>query len=168
MENIYNEQVLFDVVKSTAKGCLKNYDSYYISMYNSHTSNNRHDYIIYCGDIKDNGGSPFFTNYKEYRFYFNSGTTSTFDIKSSFKENNNSLTLTKNMNSVHSALNFSNIKSLDLPDIVAIEEQITSSSPEVSLPFEREEFIAIPFLLCLLIVMLFLKWCFPMKGGKSI
>ncbi len=32
----------------------------------------------------------------------------------------------------------------------------------------REEFYLTPFLLCIIILMLFLKWCFPMKGGKNL
>lgn len=38
----------------------------------------------------------------------------------------------------------------------------------VEFPFTREEFLLIPFLIATLISMLFLKWCFPMKGGKKL
>lgn len=32
----------------------------------------------------------------------------------------------------------------------------------------REEYYLTPFLICILILMLFFKWCFPMKGGKDL
>lgn len=32
----------------------------------------------------------------------------------------------------------------------------------------KEEYMLTPFLLALLIIMLFLKWCFPLKGGKRL
>lgn len=44
----------------------------------------------------------------------------------------------------------------------------TPTPDNLELPFTREEFLSIPFLLCVLICMLFFKWTFPMKGGKKI
>ena len=59
-----------------------------------------------------------------------------------------------------------------LSDFVYSEEIVVENNPNssnsVDLPFNREEFIVIPFLLCILILMIFLRGCFPMKGGKSI
>lgn len=53
-------------------------------------------------------------------------------------------------------------------EIKAQETQETS--PDTSEQFypTMEQYFLTPFLLCILIVMLFLKWCFPMKGGKSL
>ena len=44
----------------------------------------------------------------------------------------------------------------------------TPTPDNVELPFTREEFLLIPFSVFLLIIMLFLKWCFPFKGGKNL
>lgn len=57
-----------------------------------------------------------------------------------------------------------------------IENKYVCTSDEPVIPDEssptfnisKEEFMLIPFLLSLLILMLFFKWCFPMKGGKKI
>ena len=49
-------------------------------------------------------------------------------------------------------------------------QEIQESSADTSEQFypTMEQYFLTPFLLCILIVMLFLKWCFPMKGGKSL
>ena len=49
-------------------------------------------------------------------------------------------------------------------------QEIQDTTTDTSEQFypTKEEFYLIPFLLCILIVMLFLKWCFPMKGGKTL
>ena len=49
-------------------------------------------------------------------------------------------------------------------------QEIQETSPDTSEQFypTMEQYFLTPFLLCILIVMLFLKWCFPMKGGKSL
>lgn len=44
----------------------------------------------------------------------------------------------------------------------------TPTPDNFELPFTREEFLLVPFFISLLIVMLFLKWCFPFKGGKNL
>ena len=49
-------------------------------------------------------------------------------------------------------------------------QEIQEASPDTSEQFypTMEQYFLTPFLLCILIVMLFLKWCFPMKGGKTL
>lgn len=49
-------------------------------------------------------------------------------------------------------------------------QEIQETSPDTSEQFypTMEQYFLTPFLLCILIVMLFLKWCFPMKGGKTL
>lgn len=49
-----------------------------------------------------------------------------------------------------------------------IAQEVQETPQEEHFYPTQEEFYLIPFLLCILILMLFLKWCFPMKGGKSI
>ena len=52
-----------------------------------------------------------------------------------------------------------------------IEQEAISSTGTDStaqFPITREDFYLIPILLCILILMLFLKWTFPMKGGKKL
>ena len=53
-------------------------------------------------------------------------------------------------------------------EIAAQEIQETSSDTSEQFYPTMEQYFLTPFLLCILIVMLFLKWCFPMKGGKSL
>ena len=55
-------------------------------------------------------------------------------------------------------------------DIKSQEIQETTTDTSTSEQFypTMEQYFLTPFLLCILIVMLFLKWCFPMKGGKSL
>ena len=48
-----------------------------------------------------------------------------------------------------------------------VEPDKPSDSTSCEFPFTREEFMTIPYLMSLLICMLFFKWCFPMKGGKK-
>lgn len=48
------------------------------------------------------------------------------------------------------------------------KETGSSTIIDFELPFTREEFLVIPFLICILITMLFFKWCFPMRGIKKI
>ena len=52
-------------------------------------------------------------------------------------------------------------------EIEAQEIQETIDTSEQFYP-TMEQYFLTPFLLCILIVMLFLKWCFPMKGGKTL
>ena len=49
-----------------------------------------------------------------------------------------------------------------------IAQEVQETPQEQQFYPTREEYYLTPFLLCILILMLFLKWCFPMKGGKSI
>ena len=53
-------------------------------------------------------------------------------------------------------------------EIAAQEIQETSADTSEQFYPTIEQYFLTPFLLCILIVMLFLKWCFPMKGGKSL
>ncbi len=53
-------------------------------------------------------------------------------------------------------------------EIAAQEIQETSADTSEQFYPTMEQYFLTPFLLCILIVMLFLKWCFPMKGGKSL
>lgn len=46
-------------------------------------------------------------------------------------------------------------------------QETTTDTSEQFYP-TMEQYFLTPFLLSILIVMLFLKWCFPMKGGKSL
>lgn len=48
-----------------------------------------------------------------------------------------------------------------------VEPGEPSDTTSCEFPFTREEFMTIPYLIALLICMLFFKWCFPMKGGKK-
>lgn len=173
MDNIYSSDVVYDIIKNTTKNCLETYDSYFLTMYNSHTSSGRSDYYLYCGNVKDRGeGDYYFDGYELYHYYFNGNSTSTFDINYSHSVDAGVYSLKNNANSTHKALNLSNVSGLGLSDFVYSEkivvENNSNSSNSVNLPFNREEFIVIPFLLCILILMIFLRWCFPMKGGKSI
>ena len=49
-----------------------------------------------------------------------------------------------------------------------IQESNTDTNTSEQFYPTMEQYFLTPFLLCILIVMLFLKWCFPMKGGKSL
>lgn len=49
-----------------------------------------------------------------------------------------------------------------------IQESNTDTSTSEQFYPTMEQYFLTPFLLCVLIIMLFLKWCFPMKGGKSL
>ena len=49
-----------------------------------------------------------------------------------------------------------------------IQETTTDTSTSEQFYPTMEQYFLTPFLLRILIVMLFLKWCFPMKGGKSL
>ena len=53
-------------------------------------------------------------------------------------------------------------------EIAAQEIQETSADTSEQFYPTMEQYFLTPFLLSILIVMLFLKWCFPMKGGKSL
>lgn len=56
------------------------------------------------------------------------------------------------------------------PDILAKEvyESKTNFENNISYNISKEEFYILPLFMGVLIMMLFLKWCFPMKGGKKV
>lgn len=93
------------------------------------------------------------------RINYNSSTSSlSFLLLSSFDVKN------INDDTIYFSKNY-NLKS----DITPEPDPSPSPEPtEENNSFTREEFLLIPFLLCILICMLFFKWCFPMKGGKKI
>lgn len=164
---IYNSYMLYDTAKGLTKDCLKKYDSYFMQVYNSTTSANRSDYKLYCGNLKKDGTGEYFSSYEIYSIFFDTSGTSTFNVKYSHSSKSDIIKISSLNNSGY--FRYSNIKSFKLPNILALEEQTSSTSaPTQDLPFNREEFFIIPFLLCILILMLFLKWCFPMKGGKDL
>lgn len=39
---------------------------------------------------------------------------------------------------------------------------------DLSYNIDKNEYYSTPFLISILIIMIFLKWCFPMKGGKKV
>lgn len=172
-EYLYSSELLYDTAKNISKKCLNSYDSYLTVIYPSATSEGRGDYRIYCGNIDIVSDEPIFHGYELYSYYYNSKSFSSPRVSYSFSNPNTDLDINYEIQAHTGSLSFSNIDSLHLPDYLSLDYQEivqvdNSSDSDVSLPFEREEFIAIPFLLCILIVMLFLKWCFPMKGGKSL
>lgn len=61
---------------------------------------------------------------------------------------------------------YSNVKDSSYPNMLSYEtyQRDTNLSYNIS----KNEFMIAPFLLAILILMLFFKWCFPMKGGKNI
>ena len=64
--------------------------------------------------------------------------------------------LNQSDDSVYFAKNFSYKKKVVCPDV------------NVDIPITKEEFYVLLMLVSLLILLLFFKWCFPMKGGKKI
>lgn len=76
---------------------------------------------------------------------------------------------------IYTDLNFTDIsfhKNLSLSDIenkyVAITPEPSNNESTSSLDISKEEFYLIPFVCCIIFWSLFLKWCFPNKGGKKI
>ena len=78
---------------------------------------------------------------------------------------------------IYSSNDFSNISIDSNWNFEDIENKYLCTSDDPIIPdvpsttlinISKEEFMLIPFLLSLLILMLFFKWCFPMKGGKKI
>ena len=57
---------------------------------------------------------------------------------------------------------YSNAESTKYADLIAQEEI------NIGNHLDLNEFYMIPMFMALLIMMLFLKWCFPMKGGKNV
>lgn len=60
---------------------------------------------------------------------------------------------------------YTNATNSKYADVLAKEEYIVKQDLNYNL--DKNEFYIMPSLLSVLIVMLFLKWCFPMKGGKK-
>lgn len=50
-------------------------------------------------------------------------------------------------------------------DVLAQEEY--KISQDISYNIDKAEYYVVPLLICVIIMMLFLKWCFPNKGGKA-
>lgn len=48
------------------------------------------------------------------------------------------------------------------------EDYCNITNVEVDFPFDKNDFYVLLILVAIIIMMLFLKWCFPMKGGKKI
>lgn len=168
--NLFNNYQAYDIVKNMAGTCLKDYDSYFISFYKLNNPTNQSEYYyVYCGNLEGEEGSYYFNGYRQYSISYKPGDE-TFNIGFS------SSTGRKNISDfdVASYEHFTNIPFYNskYADILATSNQeITvegGSNSSVEFPFTQEQFIAIPFLLCILILMLFLKWCFPMKGGKDL
>lgn len=65
---------------------------------------------------------------------------------------------------------YSNAKNSIFPNILAKQEYITKTNNDhnISYNLDKNEFYMIPVFMGLIIMMLFLKWCFPMKGGKKV
>lgn len=59
---------------------------------------------------------------------------------------------------------------IDTTDTEIEAQEIQETTTDTSEQFypTMEQYFLTPFLLCILILMLFFKWCFPMKGGKSL
>lgn len=58
----------------------------------------------------------------------------------------------------------------DIENKYVVQEEPTEepTNVNISFPIDKEEFYVLLVLIATLIMMLFLKWCFPMKGGKKI
>ncbi len=56
----------------------------------------------------------------------------------------------------------------ELTDIEITAQEVQESAENIQYVPTKEDFYLTPFLLCIIILMLFLKWCFPMKGGRNI
>lgn len=55
------------------------------------------------------------------------------------------------------------------PPIEEIQAQEVQETPQEEHFYpSREEYYLTPFLLSIIVLMLFFKWCFPMKGGKDL
>ena len=151
---LFDNYQAYDIVKNMAATCLKDYDSYFISFYKLDNPTNQSEYYyVYCGNLEGEEGSYYFNGYRQYSISYKPGDE-TFDI-AKYEHFTN--------------IPFYNSRYADI--LATSNQEITvegGSNSSVEFPFTQEQFIAIPFLLCILILMLFLKWCFPMKGGKSI
>lgn len=65
---------------------------------------------------------------------------------------------------------YTNASGSQFSNILAKNEYIIQTNTENNLSYnlDKNEFYTIPVFLGLIIMMLFLKWCFPMKGGKRL
>lgn len=167
---LFDNYQAYDIVKNMAATCLKDYDSYFISFYKLDNPENQSEYYyVYCGNLEGEEGSYYFNGYRQYSISYKPG-------EEIFNIGNNNITSKKNLSDLDISKyeHFTNISYYNkkYADILANTQQQVSvdngSNTSLKFPFTQEQFIAIPFLLCILILMLFLKWCFPMKGGKSI
>ena len=167
--NLFNNYQAYDIVKNMAATCLKDYDSYFISFYklNTPTSQNQYFYV-YCGNLEGEESQYFFNGYRQYSISFKPGDD-TFNIGNSSSTSKKNLSDLDISNYEHfTNISFYNSKYADILATSTYETPSGSSSSNVNFPITKEQFFSIPFLLCILILLLFFKWCFPMKGGKSL
>lgn len=162
---------LFDNAKILSDSCLDISDYYYTTITVQEATGGTLYIRSYCVDSGSGSGKQSILNYKGY--YVFSYDTENVAPSLSYYDTSSFLDLSKSSNYRNSkGLFYTNFPLVDLhiPNILSLEsKEITIEEGSTnSIPFEREEFIAIPFLLCILILMLFLKWVFPMKGGKSV
>lgn len=84
---------------------------------------------------------------------------------------NNGLTLICNGTQISSTTTLTGRATADFTfqDIEdSYEDYCNVTNVEVDFPFDKNEFYTLLMLVATLILMLFFKWCFPMKGGKKI
>lgn len=165
--NLFDNYQAYDIVKNMASTCLESYDSYFTSFYKLNTPEaNTEHYYVYCGNLEGSEGQYFFNGYREYSIHYKPG-------ESTFNIGHNSSTSVKKISDLDFSRyeHFTNIPYYNEKYINILSTTNSSTSSDNSsanIPFSREEFILLPFLLCILVLMLFLKWCFPMKGEKNL
>lgn len=97
--------------------------------------------------------------------------TISIDTNSASRNSNNGprYTFTESVSSVsvpNYEFIYSNAVNTKYADVLSYTEYLNSNN--LSYNITKNEFYLTPLLVGLLIIMLFLKWCFPMKGGKSV
>lgn len=174
------EDIYLDYLISLANNCAKKDMIYEIKLTNK---NDSLFYSYFCGkysiDFNKDYGDINFVNlgpYDEVTIDFSSSPPSLkFDFdnpKHKSLEFSNSILYSnvgkKVDNLVVSGADYNNSITdiLDLKSNVSVD--LNNSSNSVDFPISREEFYVVPFLIGLLIFLLFFRWLYPNRGGKDL
>lgn len=149
------------------KGEYKSYLAYTYTDVSGNYNNNSPDiYIVFSEDDIISEENTFKINGKSIKISIdtNSANRNSIESRYVFTENVGTITVP------HYEFIYTNAVHSKYADLIALEKysEIQNVESNISYNITKEEFYIIPTLLALLIMMLFLKWCFPMKGGKKV
>lgn len=159
-----NDRTILDYFYYTYFYTMENHDSLNFMLFKTRSNMEQYSFYIFSSDYTLSGSNLFATTNCLYN-----GATGNFTCT---QTTNTIPTENSNISFKYSNISLlsytSNITSSDIESSYEDYCNIPNVDVNVDFPFTKEEFYTLMLLVGTIIMMLFFKWTFPMKGGKKI